>query len=285
MDNAVTEFFGTEGSQRITQRRSGEEVLIPVCSVVRITKERTAKIFPNAVGVCTRTEKHVFASLISRDTTFKLMCKVWNYSIEQEAEEIRALQRRVAAQGGYGRKEMSIYSPADVAQFPENFCTTLRGDGTLGGIAGSHLTASPQQVSGRFSVVRKLGSNVGGRGPSLLLVATALLVILFMSAALLLSRISSLQQKLMERPVIHDSEQFYQELLSWQTKLHSTTGEEIHQYINSNLQQIVKVRESLEALSMLFVNRPQGAPGLGEPHPSTIMGGEGDHHHHHHQDS
>ncbi len=112
------------------------------------------------------------------------------------------------------------------------------------------------------------------------------------------------------------SEQFYQELLSWQTKLHSTTGDEIHQYINSNLQQIVKVRcleelpkslfnglfraslvneinminvaeqvrESLEALSMLFVNRPhQEASSLGEAHPSGIMGAAD--HHHHHKDS
>ncbi|CAL8111782.1 unnamed protein product [Orchesella dallaii] len=344
------------------------KVLIPVCSVVRITKERTAKIFPNAVGVCTRTEKHVFASLISRDTTFKLMCKVWNYSIEQEAEEIRALQRRVAAQveaedafsadvpvpdessGDSGSGNDSAIEPSSHSPSPQNtpgieklvhakstitgIPSHLTGTATVALVTGAHgeeksitlaggklveestvpiLTyrgthhirtsistastnpnlhsasnahhlRSPQQT-GRFSVVRKIGSNVGGRGPSLLLVATALLVILFMSAALLLSRISNLQQKLMERPVIHDSEQFYQELLSWQTKLHSTTGEEIHQYINSNLQQIVKVRESLEALSMLFVNRPQGAPGLGEPHPSTIMGGESDHHHHHHHHS
>jgi hypothetical protein len=64
------------------------QLLIPVGSVVRITKERTAKIIPNAVGICTRSEKHIFASLLSRDTTYKLMCKVWNYSIDQEAKEV-----------------------------------------------------------------------------------------------------------------------------------------------------------------------------------------------------
>lgn len=56
--------------------------------MVRITKERTAKIIPNAVGICTRSEKHVFASLISRDTTYKLMVNVWNHSIDQEAKEV-----------------------------------------------------------------------------------------------------------------------------------------------------------------------------------------------------
>lgn len=45
-----------------------------------------------------------------------------------------------------------------------------------------------------------------------------------------------------------------------------------------------QVRESLEALSMLFVNRPhQEASSLGEAHPSGIMGGAD--HHHHHKDS
>lgn len=63
----------------------------------------------------------------------------------------------------------------------------------------------PRQESSQFRrLVKSLGLSVGGRGPSLLLVATALLVILFISAALLLNRISSLQQRLLERPVIQD---------------------------------------------------------------------------------
>jgi hypothetical protein len=98
-----------------------------------------------------------------------------------------------------------------------------------------------------------------GQAPSLIVLATAILVILFISAAVLLSRISILHQKISERPVVHDSEQFYQELLAWQTKLHSSSADEIHQYINMNLQQIVRVRQSLEALSTLFMsNQPGG---------------------------
>lgn len=40
------------------------------------------------------------------------------------------------------------------------------------------------------------------------------------------------------------SEQFYQDLLSWQNRLHSNSAEEIHQFIDTNLQQIVRVRLS-----------------------------------------
>ena len=41
-------------------------------SVVSITKEKTAKIIPNAVGVSTSEETHMFSSLISREATFKV---------------------------------------------------------------------------------------------------------------------------------------------------------------------------------------------------------------------
>ena len=53
------------------------QLLIPTTSVLRITKEKVARIIPNAVGVCTRDERHVFGSLLSRDSTYKLMTHVW----------------------------------------------------------------------------------------------------------------------------------------------------------------------------------------------------------------
>jgi len=57
---------------------------IPVRSVTKITKEKTAKIIPNAVGVCTEDDvKHIFASLLSRDTTFKLMTRLWKRAIRE----------------------------------------------------------------------------------------------------------------------------------------------------------------------------------------------------------
>ena len=42
-------------------------------SVSGITKEKTAKIIPNAVGVTTLEETHIFSSLISREGTFKVI--------------------------------------------------------------------------------------------------------------------------------------------------------------------------------------------------------------------
>ncbi|XP_037935426.1 serine-rich adhesin for platelets-like isoform X2 [Teleopsis dalmanni] len=52
------------------------KVVIPTSSVTKISKEKTAKIIPNAVGVATADERHVFASFISRESAFRLMCSV-----------------------------------------------------------------------------------------------------------------------------------------------------------------------------------------------------------------
>jgi len=56
-------------------------IQIPLTSVISITKEKTAKIFPNAVAVSTEDETHTFTSLISRDATFKAMTKAWRKAV------------------------------------------------------------------------------------------------------------------------------------------------------------------------------------------------------------
>ncbi|XP_030568733.1 GRAM domain-containing protein 2B-like isoform X5 [Drosophila novamexicana] len=55
------------------------KVVIPTSSVTKISKEKTAKIIPNAVGVATADERHVFGSFISRESAFRLMCNVCSH--------------------------------------------------------------------------------------------------------------------------------------------------------------------------------------------------------------
>lgn len=53
-------------------------ILMPCASVVEVTKEKTAKIIPNAVAVVLATgERRVFGSLLSRDATYETMLCVW----------------------------------------------------------------------------------------------------------------------------------------------------------------------------------------------------------------
>ncbi|CAH2232192.1 jg12351 [Pararge aegeria aegeria] len=84
------------------------KLLIPTTSVLRITKEKVARIIPNAVGVCTRDERHVFGSLLSRDSTYKLMMHVW--------KSTRVPELAVPEPPDLGRSsevEASEYSPED----------------------------------------------------------------------------------------------------------------------------------------------------------------------------
>ena len=64
-------------TRKLTHCLSQIQVLIPVSEVRTITKEKTAKIIPNALAICTTTEKHVFSSLMSRDVAYKLAWSVW----------------------------------------------------------------------------------------------------------------------------------------------------------------------------------------------------------------
>lgn len=61
------------------------KLLIPTASVLKISKEKTARIIPNAVAVATEEERHVFCSLLSRDSTYKLMKQVWDAAMEPRA--------------------------------------------------------------------------------------------------------------------------------------------------------------------------------------------------------
>ena len=59
--------------------------MIPAADVLKISKEKTAKIIPNAVGISTEDEKHVFGSLLSRDSTYKFMVQVWKAAINSNS--------------------------------------------------------------------------------------------------------------------------------------------------------------------------------------------------------
>lgn len=62
------------------------QLLIPTVDVLKVSKEKTAKIIPNAVGISTEDEKHVFGSLLSRDSTYNLMVQVWKAATDPVVE-------------------------------------------------------------------------------------------------------------------------------------------------------------------------------------------------------
>jgi hypothetical protein len=64
------------------------QFLIPISNVVSVTKEKTARIFPNAVGICTDETKYVFGSLLSREAAYRLLQDVWRSTLYQVLHSI-----------------------------------------------------------------------------------------------------------------------------------------------------------------------------------------------------
>ncbi|XP_068685405.1 protein Aster-B-like [Montipora foliosa] len=56
-------------------------VTIPCAEISSITKEKTALVIPNAILVCTESEKYFFASFISRDTTYTVLFRIWQNAL------------------------------------------------------------------------------------------------------------------------------------------------------------------------------------------------------------
>ncbi|EPY50678.1 GRAM domain-containing protein [Schizosaccharomyces cryophilus OY26] len=52
-------------------------IIIPVSEIVSVEKKSTAVVFPNAIQITTLHARYVFASFISRDTTFQLIITIW----------------------------------------------------------------------------------------------------------------------------------------------------------------------------------------------------------------
>lgn len=87
------------------------KLLIPIVSVVRISKEKTAKIIPNAIGVATADERHVFGSFIRREAAYRLMLSIWLPVVEPTAdvaEVVLLANSKLLAPGDIEASEFSV---------------------------------------------------------------------------------------------------------------------------------------------------------------------------------
>ncbi|XP_053611971.1 uncharacterized protein LOC128676059 isoform X3 [Plodia interpunctella] len=229
------------------------KLLIPTTSVLRITKEKVARIIPNAVGVCTRDERHVFGSLLSRDSTYKLMMHVWKVARGPELAQPKPQDLRVSEV----ELDASEYSPED--------------DSSSGG-AERDVTAAPVKresealIAAAGAAVIQPALLTGSSGPrrararwQLLLLAAALL--LACSATLMLFRLYRVLTQPQDEVSKLSGEQLYSEMVRWRSTLHGRAAAELHAFLTTNLLLLTKVRQSLEALSgVILTDMAQGGP-------------------------
>ncbi|XP_025988139.1 uncharacterized protein LOC105207629 isoform X3 [Solenopsis invicta] len=240
------------------------KLLIPTVSVLKISKEKTAKIIPNAVAVATEEERHVFCSLLSRDSTYKLMKQVWDAAMEPQAtvDALPVLDNddtKLLVPDTLLVDDSEVNVEEDESSMSESginliatrsptACTEI--DGVPMAITRPNLPPARLETAVLTKALTpsksdRLGSLfTNGLKPGMVIaILVALLAVLYVSAALMMMRIDRLHTAYLNHPLV-SPERFTQDRL-----LH---------YLNTNLDQIVKVRQSLQTLSQQFVTMSQG---------------------------
>ncbi|XP_044576672.1 uncharacterized protein LOC123259919 isoform X2 [Cotesia glomerata] len=235
------------------------KLLIPTTSVLKISKEKTARIIPNAIAIVTEDERHVFCSLLSRDSTFKLMKQVWDAALEgrQPVDDLPLpVDVKLLTPDSLLVDDSEINveeddssmseSGTDLTSRPPTVCTDTDGMSPI--IPRPILTpprlelTTPKSVStAKVGIIRSL-LNYQLRSRTVITILVALLAVLYVSAALMMVRIDKLHTAYLNHPLA-SPERFTQDRL-----LH---------YLNTNLDQIIKVRQSLQTLSQQFVTMNQ----------------------------
>lgn len=135
--------------------------------MVRISKEKTAKIIPNAIGVATADERHVFGSFMSREAAYRLMLSVWLPVAPLPVDEVAAAA--AAAAGVVARKlgkgsgaESTPASPAVAAKSPTKAAAAAAAT-TLGSqVASGSVAAGDELMSEEFSLEDDSSSAISG---------------------------------------------------------------------------------------------------------------------------
>ncbi|XP_032665550.1 GRAM domain-containing protein 2B-like isoform X5 [Odontomachus brunneus] len=243
------------------------KLLIPTVSVLKISKEKTARIIPNAVAVATEEERHVFCSLLSRDSTFKLMKQVWDAAMEPRTSDVlppdvltddrKLLTPDVSqiddSEGVNPEEDDSSMSESgtDITSRPPTICTDTDGASIAvnrpslpaARLESAVLTRPP--IPGRLGILKSLFAGwKPGTLITILMLLAILLMVLYVSAAVMLMRIENLHTVYVNHPLV-SPERF--------------THDRLLHYLNTNLDQIIKVRQSLQTLSQQFVTMSQGS--------------------------
>ncbi|KAK0181357.1 hypothetical protein PV327_003649 [Microctonus hyperodae] len=232
------------------------KLLIPTTSVLKISKEKTARIIPNAIAIATEDERHVFGSLLSRDSTFKLMKQVWEAAIEGHKAadnsplpvdvKLLAPEALVVDDSEVNLEEddsSMSESGTDMSSRPPTICTDTDGmtpsisRPSLSSARLEHVMLSKNVSADRVGSIRSLLTYQFKPG-TVIAILVALLAALYISAALMMVRIDKLHTAYLNHP-FSSPEKF--------------TQNHLMHYLNSNLDQIGKVRQSLQTLSQQFV--------------------------------
>ncbi|XP_058448713.1 GRAM domain-containing protein 2B-like [Malaya genurostris] len=286
------------------------KLLIPTVSVVKISKEKTAKMFPNAVGVQTCDDRHVFGSFMSREAAYRLMCSVWRPVAPPEIEEpiaqkvpdvevsegsieddsscsisgnessshIKDKKSDVVDSGDSINDKLTVIDgtkrssdvtksikSVQIIKSPVALIASAAVLKTAGSVIKetSRISDTPSQSStscnGNHSMLTRIRTRLQQIFPSdfgVIHVGIILAIVLALFSCFLMYKIHYLQSRIYNLSNFRwgddDNMDVYAEVLKWQKQMQDKSKQEAHIVLNSNLEQIAKVRKSLETLSILL---------------------------------
>ncbi|XP_044019935.1 GRAM domain-containing protein 2A-like isoform X1 [Aphidius gifuensis] len=229
------------------------KILLPITLIKNITKEKIIKIFSNTITITTENnDKYIFCSLLSRDSTFKLMMQVWNKKNEEKANLLIFKEPEFLHHddNNLATDNEKFDSSLNTQNNDNNLSTTAIVyadlDGSSSSLKNYNLNSTTNinenieksSTTGIFEFLKKHKL----KSTTLITILIALLVALYISAAFMMLRIDKLHTVYINHPLMS------------QNKL---THDHLIDYLNTNLDQIVKVRESLQLLSDEFLSMSQ----------------------------
>ena len=60
------------------------QVTIPTKEITAITKEKTARVIPNAIQISNDKEKYFFTSFAARDKTYLMLFRIWQNALLEQ---------------------------------------------------------------------------------------------------------------------------------------------------------------------------------------------------------
>lgn len=235
------------------------ELLIPVSHVTKVTKERTAKIIPNAVGVHTKEGKYIFGSLLSRDTAYRVIQQTWKKHTDAACSDEDSLSgvssqlttsddvsaviieaASVAASEASSKLLHHTRQPRSEDQSPP-FCSKLRVTSTAKQHRASYKSECVNKVEDAIFTISKLSQT-----SILILMSTALLVILLLSASVLLYRISLVHKRL----TLQDTAPVLSRYETRQNLQQEADAVQIAKNIEERIRHLAQIRQSLEELQL-----------------------------------
>lgn len=222
------------------------KLVIPISSVTFLTKEKTAKMFPNAIGVQVADDKHVFGSFLSREIAFQLMQSMLkttqlptHENDDEKEEDAMDFIEGVTESSKEDSSSLSSDSPAQF-QIPD-----------IALVASTPTEEVVKPIQHHYKVVEEVVAaemEVDGKPSStLLIIGIVLTLILASFSAFLLIRINSIENRKFISSVHRDTSQM--------------SIEEAEGVLSRNIMTVINVRQKLEELQKVLEKSFNGGGG------------------------